>query len=319
MESYNRSKALLALLCIYLFLFAGPHFYEALTKMISDDSAPLYGAVLLKNSDCEISTPVKPCCVDVDVVVNQNCQPMTAGYNAPAPVNLNCCQKGFLFWFSFLYWQPEQNFMDIAFESDSVIRNNACGFSWKHGDVIEMDSSFQPGFKVGVDYLLPCFDYWDISAEYTHLHTKNSKGAMEPSEGFLYARWIQPNLISNNSATRICDSWQLNFNVLNIDIGRRCYIGERFITRPYIGVATAWISQKFKADIELISPLLLLKVTDSSSCWAIGPRIGIDGNWYFTNCFSLVGNIATDIFFTHYQLKLHQHASNDDRVCCITL
>jgi hypothetical protein len=253
---------------------------------------------------------VEPC-----TEVNMHCQPMSSGYNAPAVIDFGCFQDVFSIWVSFLYWDASQSNMDIALKSPYTIRNDACGNSFTKGKGLDMHTSYQPGFSVGLSHTFICFDDWDISAEYTHLHSQNSRSAVEPTDGFLYARWIQPNLISNNAVSCLHDCWELDFNILNVELGRRCYMGRRFIVRPYIGLAAAFIDQKFKGEMDILFPTpFTLHVVDKSDSWALGPRIGVDGNWYLTRCFSIAGNIAGDILFTHYHINLNQYAIDNSTI-----
>ncbi len=359
MGTHNKSRALLVLLCTYLFFSVLPCFSqgsktefftqsyarygpEPPEEVEEDPYFPILGENTLEEApffeeeevypsssfvdpdslfdfslemalescdDCEEEEELEPCSS-----VNMHCQVMTSGYNAPAPFDPVCLQD-FLFWASFLYWDATQCCMDIALTSPFTIRNDVCGNSWTDGKMVNMDTSFQPGFAVGASYILPCYDDWDISAEYIHLHSKNTKSAFESADGFLYARWIQPNLISNNASSFIHDCWDLDFNVLNVELGRRCYMGCRFIIRPYIGLAAAWINQKLKGEMDLLFPTpFTLHVSDRSSSWGLGPRLGINGNWYLTYCFSIAGRVAGDILFTHYHLKLNQHATNNSTI-----
>lgn len=246
------------------------------------------------------------------IELNVDCQsPYSAGYNASAWVDFDCKKHLFSVWISFLYWQPKQDFMDVAFKSPEAIRNVVCGTSWSDGKLVEMNSHYTPGFTVGGVYALPCHDDWDLTFEYTRFHTDNSIDLVAPSDGFLYARWIQPNLISNNNAISIHDKWQLDLDLLSFEIGRRFYLGCQLTAKPYVGLAVVWLDQKFKGRMLLTTPTeFRLHVSDRSDSWGIGPRMGIEGNWYLTKSLSIVGNIAFDIFYTRYHLKLREESPN---------
>lgn len=217
-------------------------------------------------------------------------------------------QTSVALWGSFIYWQPEQNFMDIALKSKFALNNDALGISWTDGKIIDMHSSFQPGFILGAGYGFP-HSHLELFATYTRLHTHNEASVSRSAEGFLFARWIQPNLLSHNSATHLSTDWWLHMDLINLEVGRHCKFGKHFVLKPHAGVATAWIDQKFTAHMEMDTPPIHLRVKDTSSSWGIGPRMGVEGRFLFPP-FTLVGNLATEILFTHYHLKLKEKAIN---------
>lgn len=276
---------------IYVLLIIGLGIFSKVSSLpASDDACELFPCIEL-NTDCQSS--------------------FSAGYNASAWVDFACKNHTFSLWGSFLYWQPKQDFMDVAFKSPSAISNIVCGTSWDDGKLVEMPSHFTPGFSVGGVYALPCHDDWDITVEYTRFHTGNSVDVEASDDGFLYARWIQPNLVSNNNALHLRDKWQLNLDLLTVGIGRRFYVGCQLTAKPYLGLAVAWLDQKLKGKMLLTTPTEFhLRVNDQSDSWGIGPRMGIEGNWYLTPRWSIVGNIAFDIFYTRYHLKLHEESTD---------
>lgn len=248
------------------------------------------------------------------VPLNMNCFPIDPGYSATARIAL--CKKNSIFsiWGGLVYWHAWQSNMEIALKAPFAINNASCGVSWKHGKMVEIKSDFKPGFTLGLGYGF-CYDNWDVFAEYTRYHTKHSKSLSLHPGGFLYARWIQPNLISNNLATHIKAHWTLEMDVLNAELERRFYVGRKFIWTPHFGLAAVWIDQKFHGKFSLVSPIpFLLHVHDASDSWAIGPRFGIEGDWYLGCGFSLVGDVGADLLVTKYDLDLKQRSKNQPSI-----
>ncbi len=214
----------------------------------------------------------------------------------------------FSIWGSFIYWQPRQSFMDIALESASPELINDCyGESWEGGKRVQLTPDYHPGFKVGMEF---GHAYWKAFADYTRFRFENRRSIHVHDEGFVFARWIQPGVVINNSVNRLKVKWAFNMNVLNVELGKRCDL-DRFIFKPHFGLATAWIDQRFKGRFSLISPVNFLKAFNTSDSWGIGPRTGVDIDLKLASYLSIIGNVAADLLYTHYNLDLHQHSPTD--------
>lgn len=219
------------------------------------------------------------------------------------------CPKNNCFFASaeFLYWLPWED--DMTYARDCFdLNGNAV-----NGKLASMPFKWTPGVRVGVGYNLP-HDGWDISIKWTHYnssssaHIKNSEKLILP----LYA--IGPLATvefptSENTTTH----WKLHFNVLDLQMGRSFYQSKRLAIRPNVGVKTAWINQPWKmnygdlfggllASKPLIATHVRSKLTSKS--WGIGPEVGLDGKWHFTDHFSIIGNASTALLYTQFDLKL---------------
>lgn len=267
------------------------------------------------------------------IEINRDCD-FPAGINAPAWWDFECKKHRASFWVDFLYWQANEEFLEVAFTSPHAFRNNICGISSTGGNVVDIgsnsrsdgthirgSSNFRPAFSLGAAWALPCHDNWDIFANYTRFHSDVTSHLSAPHDGFLYARFIHPNLISNNSASSIRAKWELDLDYIDLGIGRRSYFGTQFIVEPFFAIKVAWINQKMKEHITLnaASPsgfpsTIHLKTDNVSNAWGIGPRLGVEGSWYLNCNFSLIGRVAADILFTHYRLWLRQIAKDDTTV-----
>lgn len=203
--------------------------------------------------------------------------------------------------------------MDVGLQAPEASSNNAFGTSHKKGKVIEMPADFTPGFKVGAAYSFSKTN-WSFFSEYTRLDVDQSVTRHEPSGGLLYAHWIQPDLIFNNASTKLSTHWDLKVQLLNFEVGSPFFAGTKLEVRPHFGLGAAWFDQKIRGKYSLISPEILLQVENKSDSWAVGPRAGLDLKWHVLPYFSFVGNVASEILFTRYDLSLHQEAKDDSTV-----
>jgi hypothetical protein len=127
------------------------------------------------------------------------------------------------------------------------------------------------------------------------------------------ASWISPILFPSNAATGLSAHWRLESDFVNVEVGRRFYAGRKLVLKPHIGVAGAFIDQRFRVNCDTAS-FLQVFTKNKSDGRAVGPRFGIDANWYLTRNFSMVGKIGADMLYEHFELKMWQSASNDSTI-----
>ncbi len=277
---------------------------EQMAEVLYDEAS------LVAYNDRKEVYPLDPC---EDGVVEMICkeEPLIPAYNATARIPLN--EKNVVtFSGSFIWWQPTQDGMDVAYSSSSAFANSQGKTSWDRGKVIEMEAHFRPGYKLGIAYAFP-YDNWEWFMDYTSLHTSNHVKASRKSGGFLMARWISPTLFSSNDCSGLSTHWRLESDFLNVEVGRRFYAGKKLVLKPHIGVAGALIDQRLRGTFNLLSGLVA-EVKHKSDGSAVGPRFGIDADWYLTRSFSMVGKIGADILYQNYSLKMWQNAENDATV-----
>jgi hypothetical protein len=222
----------------------------------------------------------------------------------------NVLSTRFSLWGSFIYWRPSQSFMDVALQSrhPNLINNN-CGLSMTGAKRVAMHPDYRPGFKVGAEYAPGAS--WGLSADYTFLRFKKHLSRSVHENGFLFARWIQPTLITNNAVSNLSTEWRLNFDVLNVSLAKRFMSGHRFTWKPYFGISSAWIDQRLKGHFALTTPSDVLNGFNKSNSFGIGPRAGIEWDWRMVHHLSIVGNVASAILCTWYDLKLRFRSPNN--------
>lgn len=256
--------------------------------------------------ECE-PAKVEPVCVEPPCVVSECEQPV-------------CCIE-YSVWGSYLYWKPRQDYMDVALSAiEGNINIQPSGISWRKGNLVNMPSPAVSAGKVGIaTTFVDC--RFDVSAELTLLRAKNHIAACRPSKGFLFARWLEPNIVIDNRATFITARWKLTFANLNLELGKWVDLTSCFTIRPKIGLAFAWINQKYEGGMLLREPFvpdvidINLAVKNKGHSFGVGPRMGVDGSWNLcSTSFDLVGSIAGDLLVTKYHLKLDQSAQNQSTV-----
>ena len=222
---------------------------------------------------------------------------MTAGYNSPARIDTH--GYDFSIWGSFLYWQGMQDFMELGYYPVGT------GDSYtKTQEQIEMDFDWKPGFKVGIGASTD-YDHWDFAAEYTWFHAKNKKSHTVDSTVYFYVP--RYNNLTSTGINKVSGSWKMNFDIVDAEMARSYYVGTKLSFRTFFGARAAWLNQKYKEQLYILEveavPAHWWYYTGKTRNWGVGPRVGIDVNWMFTEGFRFFGNAATSILYSRYRIS----------------
>lgn len=272
------------------------------------------------NNNCQPAP--KDCCVKTCPATLQ--APTVAAYDAPARIDTRCSWD---MWVdaSFIYWQPSQDNMELAFHQTSSIVSAAVSTTGPIGNYVKQENSFVPGFKVGMGWAYDNHDNWDMAAEYTRLHktmnqTANcSHSGTTNTPGTGYSRtWGIPN--STFDSTQLYDTvsgkWTMNLDVVDFNLGRWYYVGTDLTFRAFVGARGQWIGQVHKATyqntgaVAATGSLATMIVKDRVHSWAVGPEIGLNTKWMLGCDFRLYGNVEADILYTDYTRLSHRESSS---------
>lgn len=205
----------------------------------------------------------------------------------------------------FLYWKARCDYLGYAIttgnSTNSPIPSSSCG------RVYHPDWKFAPGFKVGLGMLFD-HDGWDIYANYTWARFHDIKGSVHArSPAKLVSDFLcgLNGYFNGNATTQVFNEfasikWQLDFNVIDLELGRNFFISRYLHLRPHFGLKTTWQCQEMEVLFKGIGLNTTANATFpfvTTSCnkinnWGIGIRTGLDTAWHFTKSFSLVGETA---------------------------
>lgn len=169
------------------------------------------------------------------------------------------------------------------------------------------DWRWKPGFKIGLGLNLPQ-DGWDVNAEYTWLHSSAWDLVNKNQNGFL-PTWNIANVFSQTSnvtsiqAARI--NWKLEFNAVDLLLGRNFFVSHFLTLRPFVGFKGSWINQDYHvryifANDEVATTL---RMKNDQSYWGIGLRSGINTAWRFTQTWGIYGNIALSALWSQFEVE----------------
>ena len=198
----------------------------------------------------------------------------------------------------FIYLKAAQDGIDYAntgsADTLAAFTNAAKG---KQGTV---GTHWEPGFKAGLGLNFN-HDGWDIRAQYTWLnaHDKDTTKAhtSDPQGVFVHSLAYANNALKGSRANA---QWHLNFNVIDLELGRNFYLSQFLTMRPFIGLKGTW--QRQDIHVKLIGTGLAFadktavtgpyRSHHQADAWGIGVRGGFNLSWYMTKSWSLYGNFA---------------------------
>lgn len=194
----------------------------------------------------------------------------------------------------FIWWKAQQDGLTYAFNgtTDRNLTLNA-----EKGSLHEPHFKYEPGFKVGLG-VLSNHDNWDFYSQYTWLKVEESDTKNEfhnkGTDNYLLGTDTF-NFGSNPRFAEMEGKWGLNFNVLDIEMGRNFWLSKRLTMRPHVGMKFSWIKQDFDVhgeDYTLLDAPSKLDYEFDLHQFGVGVRAGLDNSFYMANKWSIFGDLA---------------------------
>jgi len=198
----------------------------------------------------------------------------------------------------FIYWTAREDQLSFAvkqpFNED---------FSALEGRVSQPNWEYSPGFKVGLGILYD-HDGWDIYANYTWLRPRTSKKTVRADGNDALILRSFGNSNSPDSFRSLSASWSLDFNTVDLELGRNFFISRCLKLRPHFGMKGTWQKQDFPIK-GVLSPdgISFLEYTNKLDYWGVGIRTGLDSSWQFSPCLSAIGEVAISALWEGYKTK----------------
>lgn len=215
---------------------------------------------------------------------------------------------GYFLSFDILYWQARVDGTEYAY---SNIKVNPVYNYPVNGRIKPVEFDWDFGFRAGVGMNFT-HGGWDIYANFTYF-TSDGNSSMSSDVGSKVIpikgdpQIIQPNANSNvllHSVGRATSQYGLDYDRIDLELGREYYNSYNLSFRPHIGLATTWINQKQTTRYtagEL--GINTVQVKDKCDFWGLGPRMGLNSKWYLTSGFSLFGNASASLFYGLFQVQ----------------
>ncbi|MDX8430708.1 MAG: Lpg1974 family pore-forming outer membrane protein [Candidatus Algichlamydia australiensis] len=177
----------------------------------------------------------------------------------------------------------------------------------------ELDFDWDSGFNLGLGYIFPNREQWQLSGYWTYLHSdaENSASSDDISEEFIAPQWAH--FSTGSAADRASADWTLNFNVMDIAISRNAFFGKWLSIEPRMGIRAAWINQDYNANYRGLFSFTtggvatnLFKDTSfkaDQEYWGVGTRMGTGLQWHLTDSFSISGGVFASLVYGGFTIN----------------
>lgn len=267
----------------------------------------------------------------ISAVSAQDC-----GSNYSICCETSYCDGKFKLGAEWLYWKGEQDNMALAQTNAGNSDKTSPDYLNSSVHRINPNYKYRNGFKIMGGYEFPC-NGWEIDVIYTNLpiHAKSSLVAasnplnavtngstgpftvIEPNDYYLVLNTPTKAIrgITGNEASyeTFQEKWTLNFNQLDVDIGRTMCFNDCISIRPHAGFRTAWYTDKQNANFTGVAsnPLVVGSPTSTfeenaklrNKFTGYGVEAGIWANWQIGCGLSFVGHFGGSVLYSKFTIN----------------
>ncbi|NGX39522.1 MAG: hypothetical protein KR126chlam1_00852 [Chlamydiae bacterium] len=165
------------------------------------------------------------------------------------------------------------------------------------------------GFRAGLGFNT-CHDAWDLLLQWTWWCSDARLGIeIDDDDEAFYPSIGHPAQTMGQMPRQVKSNWNARLNLLDLENGRDFFVSRCLSMRPFVGLRTAWIRQKFDVDyLEIpegpnnpLSPNPQHKIDQRLRYWGIGIRGGLNTQWCLGAGFSLFSNFSTSLLYNYYK------------------
>lgn len=238
--------------------------------------------------------------------------------NAEAPtagLNVND-KRSFFIEADYLFWRPQLEDAAFTIKESKVSKT---GSESVHMKLKQPNYNLSSGARLGLGGYNS--DSWDIGLTGTYLYSQSDKKVHShvTDNQTLIPQWIPS--IFGLPALRATANWHMNFYTADFSIGREFFLTKRFAVHPTIGLRGFGIDQKLKNKFTGIyqegsstaptAVTLRSQFNAYQNVWGIGPRMGLDVNFYLHNSWVLLGGLSGSLLYSNYRVKEKFHGYKD--------
>jgi len=254
------------------------------------------------------------------------------------------CDAGVYLYGDFLYWYAKEDNLSTCM----TVQGNAnalgvatSGITGQNTilnlvEVNQMETKWDPGFRVAIGYNFD-HDGWDLEANYTwyrnrHRHIVSVPGfsllntsativesSFFPGNGqlALIDPWLNNTFLNTTAGgggnlpflfEKVSSLWKLDFEQIDLELGRKVWLGQYTAIRTYAGVRGALFSTKFFNVAYNLAPNDSYNWNNFSdrfkdTVWGVGILGGIQPEWHFARSFMLFSNLDAALLWGKFNIR----------------
>jgi len=239
------------------------------------------------------------------------------------------CNSDIIVTIAGLYWNSHQDGMEYAVTTNVAPPTSAVGVSPAplnnliDAQYMRPDSHWDLGFKLGLGYGSK-LDGWDIGILWTHFknHVSTEVEAESSDNTSLLPLWsaFSTNAGSDSAANilwanEIDTTWEVDLNLIDIDMGREFWTSKYLSIRPYVGIRIARIDQEFYIEQKGGAWLVINDANPASNGYVdmkndfkgVGVRGGLASSWNMGRGFAFFGNAAISLIYGRFNIEQNEY------------
>ncbi|NDD57633.1 MAG: hypothetical protein EBZ47_00050 [Chlamydiae bacterium] len=202
----------------------------------------------------------------------------------------------------YLYWTAREDGLTYAVTGANLNNSSTSNTNilpTSQGQQYQPDFRYKSGFKLGIGFDFG-HDKWDMYLDYTWFNPHNSNSSVsrienQPMSNLIPVAYTNPyNLLDYAKAF-----WNLNFNVIDWNLGRNFYISKFLSLRPFFGLKGTWQKQKFHV-LYNFNANPNIAINNTSYFWGLGPMAGVNTAWHFRGFWSLFADLTLSSLWGAY-------------------
>ena len=217
----------------------------------------------------------------------------------------------------FLYWQANEDGLHYSSGGDATFDSTGNLISITQ-NIDDLNFKWHPGFRLGIGTFIKAWDGWDLYLNWTHIKGSGSgstfsdlqqgpNGAGEFAHP-LIALWGLTEIFSPIQLTEASSHWSLDYDTVDLELGREFWLGQAFSIRPNVGFRGAFIDQNSKTSyLSLVmsgsSAVAPQNYTADNDFNAFGLRCGSNLNWHFAKNWNILSQISTSLLYGNFDVK----------------
>ncbi|PCI77186.1 hypothetical protein COB21_03365 [Candidatus Aerophobetes bacterium] len=231
--------------------------------------------------------------------------------------------------FDVLYWSPDIENNSITQSSSFAPGPYGPGTAGGNGlptagEMIDLRYDWSWGFRVGVGYDT-AHDNWDVGVDYTYFTSSASNNLTAGNNAYYKlvrgSQAIEAAAGDGDFATQVNSTGSLDFQNVNLTLGRAYFVSSNLEFKPTVGLRSAWINDKETVEYgggAVVGPHggrgfhgNNTKVIDNCKSWGIGPQIAINTTWHLDHGFSFFGNLSASAIYSSFKTT-HKNCYSSD-------
>jgi hypothetical protein len=232
---------------------------------------------------------------------------------APKMATARCAGAGPSFSIEYLYWEiQEDQLYPVIFSDQTVVnRINENNFELKN-----QKFEYTSGFRAALGYNFN-YEKYNVNLAWTRIHpSTTTRYSASGTKELIFISFFDQTDADVSKAGSLVSRWQVNYDILDLELGRTYAVGRRFVLRPDIGLKGGWIHQlqKMKSnDVFLGQPvdeIVQGSVNRRNDFHGIGPLLGIDLRYGLGCHLGLFSVLSGALLYGNFDLKTKFFLSN---------